>query len=58
MTHSPEAVIHSPAAMVAGMANHGHDIPMPAYLGAQNAEAVLGVVIRDALDEAGQHFLG
>ena len=41
-----------------GMADHGHDIAMPARLGAQNAEAVFGIVIGDALDEAGQHFLG
>jgi hypothetical protein len=26
--------------------------------GTQNAEAVLSVVVDDALDEAGQHFLG
>ena len=41
-----------------GMANHGHDIPMPAHLGAQNAEAVLGIVVGDALDKARQNFLG
>ena len=41
-----------------GMADHGHDITMPARLGAQNAEAILGIVVGDALDEAGQHFLG
>ena len=39
------------------MANHGHDIPMPAYLGAQNAEAVFGIVVGDALDKARQNFL-
>jgi len=31
---------------------------MAARLGSQNAKAVLGVVVGDALDEAGQHFLG
>ena len=41
-----------------GMADHGHHIAMPARLGAQNAEAVFGIVIGDALDETGQHFLG
>ena len=30
---------------------------MPAHLGAQNAEAVLGVVVGDALDKARQNFL-
>ena len=38
--------------------DHGHDIPMPPHLGAQNAEAVLGIVVGDALDEARQNFLG
>jgi hypothetical protein len=40
------------------MANHGHKVSMPARLGPQNAEAVLGIVKGDALDEACQHFLG
>ena len=40
------------------MANNGHNIAMAARLGPQNAEAVLGIVISDALDEAGQNFLG
>ena len=31
---------------------------MAARFGAENAEAVLGVVVGDALDEASQHFLG
>ena len=34
------------------------DITMTARFGAQYAEAVLCVVERDALNEAGQHFLG
>ena len=41
-----------------GMTDDGHDITMAARLGPQNAEAVLGIVISDALDQAGQHFLG
>ena len=41
-----------------GVADHRHEITMAARLGAQNAEAILGVVVGDALDEAGQHFLG
>jgi hypothetical protein len=32
-------------------------LPMPAHLGAQNAESILGIVIGDALDEARQNFL-
>ena len=39
-----------------GMPDNGHDITMAARFGAQNAEAVLGVVVGDALDEARQHF--
>ena len=41
-----------------GMADHGYEIAMPACLGPQNAEAILSVVVGDALDETGQHFLG
>jgi hypothetical protein len=40
------------------MANHRHDITMTTRPGAQNAKAILGIVIRHALDQARQHFLG
>jgi hypothetical protein len=40
------------------MANHGHDVTMPARPGAQDAKAILGVVVGHSLDEARQHFLG
>ena len=40
------------------MANHGHDVTMPAGPGAQNAKTILGVVVGHSLDEARQHFLG
>ena len=33
------------------------EVTMPARLGPQNTKAVIAVVERDALDEAGQHFL-
>jgi hypothetical protein len=36
----------------------GPQVTMSARLGAQNAEAILGVVVGDALDETGQYFLG
>jgi hypothetical protein len=39
------------------MANHGHDVAMPARPGAQNAKPILGVVVGYSLDEARQHFL-
>ena len=39
------------------MAYHGHDIAVASCLGTQHAEAILGVVVSDALDEAGQDFL-
>src|SRR3984893_8251711 len=39
-----------------GMADHRHDVSVPAHLGAQNAEAVLGIVVGDALDKARQNF--
>jgi hypothetical protein len=40
-----------------GMADNGHDITMPALLGSQNAEAVLSIMVRDALDEPGKSLL-
>ena len=40
------------------MADDGHQIAMSARLRPQNAEAVLGVVEGDPLDEAGENFLG
>ena len=39
------------------MADNGHDITMPARLGPQNAKAILGIMVRDALDETGENFL-
>src|SRR5262249_292628 len=44
--------------MGCGMANHGHDVTMPARPGAQNTKPILGVVVVYSLDEARQHFLG
>ena len=40
------------------MADNGDDITMPARLGPQHAKAILDIMVRDALDEARQHFLG
>ena len=39
------------------MPNDGHDITVPTRLGAQNAEAILDIVVSNALDKAGQDFL-
>src|SRR5215831_579507 len=39
-----------------GMANHGHDVTMPACPGAQNAKTILGVVVGYSFDEARQHL--
>src|SRR5262249_59386772 len=39
-----------------GMANHGHNVTMPARLSAQDAKTVLGVVVGYSLDEACQHL--
>ena len=38
------------------MPYYRHDITVPTRLGAQNAEAILDIVVSDALDEAGQDF--
>ena len=40
------------------MPNDGHDITVPARFRAQNAEAILDIVVGDALDEARQDFRG
>ena len=39
------------------MADNGHDITVPARLGPQNAKAILGIMVRDALDETGKNLL-
>ena len=36
------------------MPNDSHDIAVTTRLGAQNAEAILDIVVSDALDEAGR----
>ncbi len=40
------------------MANDGHQIAMATRFRPENAEAVLGVVEGNTLDEAGEYFLG
>jgi hypothetical protein len=40
------------------MPNDSHDIAVTTRLGAQNAEAILDIVVSDALHEAGQDFRG
>ena len=40
------------------MADDGHNVTMPAGFSPQNTEPILGIVVSDAFDEAGQHFLG
>ena len=39
------------------MTNNGYDITMPARLGPQYAKAILDIMVRHALDEAGKNFL-
>jgi hypothetical protein len=53
LTHSPDAVIHSPAENRRGLADDRHQVAMPARSGSKNTEAVLLLVEGDALDEAG-----
>ena len=40
------------------MPNDGHEITVPARFGTQNAEAIVDIVVSDALDDAGQEFQG
>ena len=58
LIHSPDAVTHSPAEMIAACPIDRDQFAVAACLDPQNAEAVLVVVERDALDETRQHFLG
>ena len=39
------------------MPDNGHNIAMTARLGPQHAKAILGVMVRDALDKTGENFL-
>ena len=57
LTHSPDAVIHSPAAMDCGMADDGYDVTMTTRLGPQNAKPVLSIVVGYPFDETCKHFL-
>jgi hypothetical protein len=57
LIHSPDAVIHSPAEIVAAWLD-GDQITMSARLRLENAEAILGIVKGDPLDEARKDFLG
>jgi len=41
-----------------GVADNGDQVAVAARLDAENAEAVLGVVERDTLDDAGQNLPG
>ena len=58
LTHSPDGGDPFAGGDRGGVAHDGDQVAMAARLDPQNAEAVLGVVERDALDEAGEDFLG
>ena len=56
LTHSPDAVIHSPAEITAAWPTDSDQFAMAARLDPQNAEAVLVVVEGDALNKARENF--
>jgi hypothetical protein len=58
LIHSPDAVIQLACRDRRRVANDGHQVAMSSGLRAENAEAVLGIVEGDALDQAGKNFLG
>ena len=58
LTHSPDVVTHSPAAIAAGVADDGDQVAVATRLDAQHAEAGFGVVESDPLDEARQNLPG
>jgi hypothetical protein len=39
-----------------GMANDSHQVPMTASLDPDDTEAVLGILVSDALNQTGQHL--
>jgi hypothetical protein len=57
LTHTPKAVIHSPAAIAAAWPTTVTTSRCPRALAHQNAETILGIMVGVTLDEAGQHFL-
>ena len=58
LIYSPDAVIHSPAEMIAARPTTVTQIAVATRLRPEDAKAVLGIVERDALDKARQYFLG
>jgi hypothetical protein len=66
LTQSPEAVTHSPAEMMAAWpmivirsrCPRALILRRHTRLDPQNAEATVGIVKSDALNKAGEHFLG
>ena len=58
LTHSPEAVIHSPAAMLAAWPTTVTSSRCARALALYDAKAIFSIVVGNSLDEAGQHFLG
>ena len=58
LIHSPDAVIQSPAEMMATWPTTVTRSQCPARLRPEHAEAVFSVVEGDTLDEPGEHFLG
>ena len=54
LTQLPEPLTNSPAEISGGMADHGDRVALAAHLDPQHAEAGLGIVEGDPLDQAGQ----
>ena len=57
LTHSPDAVIHSPAEIIAAMADYSDHFAVAARLDPQHAVAIPVVVVCDALNQAREYFL-
>src|SRR5450759_5519397 len=58
LTHSPEAVIHSPAEIMAAWPITVTRVAMSARLDPQNTKAVVAIMEGDTLDKASQNLLG
>ncbi len=56
LTQLPVAVIHSPAEITGAWPDQGDQLASATSLDPQDAKAILGVLVSDALDQPGEHL--
>jgi len=57
LTQLPVAVIHSPAEIAAAWPTQGDQLALAPGLDPDDAKAILGVLVSDALDYSGEHLV-